>query len=56
MFKIILSSFQAKKKLKKARLFQETFLLAKINMELILKMYFLTFNNTDILFIEQNFT
>ena len=48
MFGMVLASFQVKDKLKRARFFQETFLLADISMEVVLGISFLTFSNTDI--------
>ena len=48
MFEMVLASFQVENKLKKARFFQKTFLLADINVEMILGMPFLTISNADI--------
>ena len=45
---MVITSFQTKDKLKKARFFQETFLLADFNMEVVLKMLFLTFSNANL--------
>ena len=47
-FEIVLASFQVEDKLRRARFFQKTFLLADINMEVVLEMPFLTFSNVDI--------
>ena len=55
-FGIVLADFQVEDKLGRARFFQETFLLANINMEVVLGMLFLTFSNTDIQFIEKELT
>ena len=52
MFKIILTSFYIEKKLKKAYFFEKTFLLANFSIEMVLKIIFFTFNNTNVLFIE----
>ena len=43
-------------KLERARFFQETFLLADINIEVVLDMPFLTFSNADVQFVEKKFT
>ena len=48
IFGIVIASFQIEDKIGKARFFQETFLLADINMEVVLDMLFLIFSNTDI--------
>ena len=53
---MVLADFQVEDKLGKARLFQETFLLADINAEVVLGMPFLTFNNADIQFVEKELT
>lgn len=55
-FEIVLASFKVENKLGKSRFFQETFLLANTSMEVVLDMFFLTFNNTDIRFVEQELT
>lgn len=52
-FKIVLASFQVDDKLKKARFFWKTFLLADISIELVLKILFLTLSNANVLFSEQ---
>ena len=43
-------------KLGKARFFQEIFLLADTNAEVILSMFFLTFSNVDVQFVEKELT
>ena len=48
MFKMVLASFQVKNKLKKAWFFQETFLLGYFSIEVILKMFFPIFSNTNL--------
>ena len=48
MFEIVLASFQVEDKLKKARFFQELFLLADFSIKVVLRMPFLTFNNVNI--------
>lgn len=47
-FKIVLVNFQVENKLGQAWYFQKTFLLADISVELILRMFFLIFNNANI--------
>lgn len=41
MFEIVLASFQVRDKLRKAEFFQETFLLAAINIKMVLDIFFL---------------
>lgn len=53
IFEIILTSFRIKDKLGKAYFFQELLLLANTNIEVMLKMFFLIFNNTNIWFTEK---
>lgn len=48
--RIVLASFQLENKLRKAQFFRKPFLLADINIQVILEMSFLTFSNIDILF------
>lgn len=48
IFKMVLASFQIKNKLRKARFFQEIFLLAKINMKMIIEIFFFSFSNKNI--------
>lgn len=55
IFRIVLASFQVKNKLSQARFLQKIFLLVNINGEIVLNMPFLTFNNADIQFAEQEF-
>ena len=52
-FGIVPTNFQVEDKLGKAPFFQETFLLANINAEVVLDMLFLTFSNADIQFVEE---
>ena len=47
-FEMILADFPMKDKLGRVRFFQETFLLADINMEVVLDTLFLTLSNADI--------
>ena len=47
-FRMVLADFQVEDKLRKARFFQETFLLADINVEVVVGMPFLTFSNADV--------
>ena len=55
-FRIVLANFQVEDKLGKARFFQETFLLADINAEVVLGMPYLTFSNANIQFVEKELT
>ena len=55
-FKIVLASFQVKDTLRKAWFFQETFLLADLNIEVVLGMPFLTLSNADIKFAQKELT
>ena len=55
-FGMILASFQVEDKLGRARFFQESFLLADTTVEVVLGMLFLTFNNADVSFLEQELT
>ena len=56
IFKMVLASFQVKDKLRRARIFQKTFLLADISTEVILGMPFLTLSNEKIQFVEKELT
>ena len=47
-FQIIITGFQVEDKLGRARFFQESFLLAKTSMKVVLGMLFLTFSNANI--------
>ena len=51
---MVLASFQIEDKLKRARFFQETFLLADFSIEVVLGMPFLTLSNADIQFARKN--
>ena len=53
---MVLANFQVEDKLRKARFFQETFLLANINAEVVLGMLFHTLSNTDVEFVEKKLT
>ena len=48
MFRIVLASFQEEDTLKRARFFQKTFLLADLNIELVLGIPFPILSNADI--------
>lgn len=48
MFEIVLASFWMDNKFGQACFFQKSFLLAKISIEVVLNMPFLTFNNANI--------
>ena len=56
IFRMIMASFLVENKLGRARFFQETFLLADIDMEVVLGMLFLIFSNADIQFVEKELT
>ena len=49
-FGMILASFQVEDTLERARFFQETFLLADLSIEIVLRMPILILNNTNIKF------
>ena len=53
---IVIAVFQIVDKLSYSCFFQETFLLAKINMEVVLGMVFFTFSNVDVQFFEKKLT
>lgn len=53
MFGIVLPSFQVKNKRERAYFFQKILLLANINIEVILKIFFFTVSNTNIQFAEK---
>ena len=55
-FEIVLASFQIEDTLGRARFFQKTFLLADISVEVVLRMFFLTFSNADIQFAKKKLT
>ena len=49
-FEIVLTSFQVEDKLRKSWFFQKAFLLADFNIEIVVKILFLTFSNANIKF------
>ena len=51
-FRMVIVDFSVMDKLGRVRFFQETFLLANINLEVVLGMLFLTFSKADIRFAE----
>ena len=53
IFGIVIASFLLQNKLGKVRFFQETFLVADIRIEVVLRILFLTFSNADIRFTER---
>ena len=53
---MILASFQVEDKLGKARFFQEMFLLADLNIEVVLGVPFLILSNANIQFARKKFT
>ena len=55
-FGMVLADFQVEDKLGKVRFFQETFLLADINAEVVLGMPFLTLSNADVQFVKKELT
>lgn len=50
---MIITGFSVQDKLKKVQFFEKTFLLANINIEVVLKMLFLIFSNINIRFAEK---
>ena len=48
IFEIVLASFQIEDKFRRIRFFQETFLLADINTEIVLGMLFLILSNANV--------
>ena len=53
IFRIVLASFQVEDKLRRAWLFQETFLVANISAEVVLGMLFPTLCNANVQFVEK---
>lgn len=53
---MVLANFQIENKLRRARFFQETFLLANTSVEVILEMPFLALSNADIQFLKKKLT
>lgn len=53
IFETILANFQIKDKLNQAQYFQKLFLLADINIEVVLEIFFLIFKNTNIYFVKK---
>ena len=49
-FKKVINNFQIKDKANRSRFFQETFLVANTKFEIILKIFFLKFNNINMIF------
>lgn len=56
IFGMVLVSFQVENKLKKTRFFQETFLVANTSVEVILRMLFLAFSNSNVSFALKKLT
>ena len=56
IFGMVLASFQVEDKYKRARFFQEAFLLADISVEVVLGMLFLTLSNEDVQLVEKELT
>ena len=52
-FEMVLASFQVENTFGSARFFQKTFLLADLNIKVVLGMPFLTFSNVDIKFAQK---
>lgn len=53
---MVIASFQVQDKLKRARFFQETLLVADIKIDIVFEILFLTFSNANIQFAEGNLT
>ena len=53
---MVIASFQIEDKLERPRFFQESFLLTNLNVELVLKMSFLTLSNANIQFAQKKLT
>ncbi len=49
---MVLASFSLQDSLGRVRFFEETFLLAEINIEMVLEIPFLSFSNADVKFTE----
>ena len=55
-FGIVIAGFQIENKLGRVQFIQKWFLLANTSRKIVLKMPFLIFNNTNIQFVEKEFT
>ena len=55
MFRIVIASFQISDKFKKSQFFWITFLSTNNNIEIILKIRFLSFNNINVAFVDCKF-
>ena len=53
MFEMVLASFQIENTIGRARFFQKTFLLADLNIKLVLRMSFFIFSNANIKFAQK---
>lgn len=53
---MVIAGFQVQNKLRKTRFFQETFLVADSNMEVVFEMSFLTFSNANVGFLNKELT
>lgn len=53
---MVLASFQVEDKLRRARFFQETFLVVNTHVDVSLGMFFLTLRNKDVGFKDWEFT
>ena len=53
IFRIVLASFQVENKPGKTQFVQKIFLIVNISAEIVLSIFFLIFNNTDVQFIEK---
>ncbi len=51
--KMVIVGFLIQDRLEKILFFEETFLLANISIEMVLKMFFLTFSNINIRFVKK---
>lgn len=56
IFEIVFNTFQVKNKLGKIQFFQKTILLLNTGVKIIIKILFLTFSYTNILFVEKKLT
>lgn len=53
---MVIASFEIEDKLKRARFFQETFLVANISIKVVLEISFLTISNADVFFVNRKLT
>lgn len=53
IFEIVIADFQVQDKLERAKFFQKTFLVTYTNMKVIFRMFFLTFSNANVGFLNR---